>query len=88
MCPAHKEKRASQGVSECDEGKVLVKWPAGWETADVLPAFELKMRVLFPKRKRPRRRWRSLPRFIVEKTRHRATNGVDPTTGETKGNER
>ena len=49
-CPAHKDKRASLGIREADEGKTLVHCFAGCSVHEVIAAAGLEISDLFPPR--------------------------------------
>jgi 5S rRNA maturation endonuclease (ribonuclease M5)/KaiC/GvpD/RAD55 family RecA-like ATPase len=48
VCPAHEDKEASLGITEGDDGRVLLNCYAGCMVKDVVEAMGLRMRDLFP----------------------------------------
>lgn len=49
ICPAHDDREASLGVSEGDDGRVLLQCYGGCATSDVVAAMGLRMSDLFPR---------------------------------------
>ena len=49
-CPAHKDRRPSLSIRECDDGRVLIHCFAGCSTHEVLSATSLEINDLFPAR--------------------------------------
>ena len=49
-CPAHNDHSPSLSISECDDGRVLLKCFAGCETEDVLSAVGLSFSDVMPER--------------------------------------
>lgn len=74
-CPAHDYKEPSLGITEGDDGRVLLNCLAGCETEDVIAVIGLTMQDLFPARssegpRRPSRVWEIKDREGVLKGRH------------------
>ena len=52
LCPAHPDRNPSLGISEADDGKVLMCCFAGCRIQDICKALDIPISALFPRKKR------------------------------------